>query len=291
MPYSSHQQQIRPLQSVDMYMVERLVRTSEYVYQRFTSSELPRLLQRYPASGIYHDATMYGFMLSQILDVPCAWIAGFGISWTESRNYITVFDRLLEHLSTLLRAKGGRHLYYSGSDVERDWLRPILLMRGFVPYRRLCAYDKYDFSIPTAGNEQVVIRPVCMESDLVALLDLDMTCFEDLWRHNAVAFRDIAETHPYFVVAELDGRVVGYQFNARDSEFGYLVRIAVHPSVRGQGIGARLMAEAIHYFRRARVERIMLNTQEDNYHAHRLYEWFGFIRLQQIGFVLRKTLS
>jgi [ribosomal protein S18]-alanine N-acetyltransferase len=290
MPYSSHQQQIRPLQSVDTYVVERLMRASEYVYQRFTLSELPRLLQRYPASGIYHDTTMYGFLLSQILDAPCAWIAGFGVSWTESRNYITVFDRLFEHLSTLLGVKGGRHLHYSGSDVEQDWLRPILLMRGFVPYRRLYAYDKYDFSIPTAGNEQVVVRPVCIESDLAALLELDMACFEDLWRYDAVAFRDIAETHPYFVVAELGGRVVGYQFNARDSECGYFVRIAVHPSVSGQGIGARLMAEAIHFFRRVRVERIMLNTPEDNYRAHRLYEWFGFVRLQQIGFVLRKTL-
>jgi len=83
---------------------------------------------------------------------------------------------------------------------------------------------------------------------------------------------------------------VGYQFNALDEEYGYLVRIAVHPSVNSQGIGARLMAEAIHFFERERVVRIMLNTQEENTHAHRLYEWFGFERIKQIGFVLRKQL-
>jgi ribosomal protein S18 acetylase RimI-like enzyme len=69
------------------------------------------------------------------------------------------------------------------------------------------------------------------------------------------------------------------------------VRIAVHPSVNSQGIGARLMAEAIRFFERERVQRIMLNTQEENIHAHRLYEWFGFIRIEQKGFVLRKNLS
>ncbi|MFL5664413.1 MAG: GNAT family N-acetyltransferase, partial [Ktedonobacteraceae bacterium] len=70
----------------------------------------------------------------------------------------------------------------------------------------------------------------------------------------------------------------------------YLVRIAVHPTVGGQGIGARLMAEAIHFFERERVLRIMLNSQEDNTYAHRLYEWFGFVRIPQVGFVLRKLL-
>ncbi|MFL5657274.1 MAG: GNAT family N-acetyltransferase, partial [Ktedonobacteraceae bacterium] len=88
----------------------------------------------------------------------------------------------------------------------------------------------------------------------------------------------------------LDGKVIGYQFNALDDEYGYLVRIAVHPSVGGHGIGARLMAEAIRFFEKARVIRIMLNTQDDNTNAHRLYEWFGFMRISQVGFVLRKNL-
>jgi len=69
------------------------------------------------------------------------------------------------------------------------------------------------------------------------------------------------------------------------------VRIAVHPAFGGRGIGARLMAEAIHFFEDAQVLRILLNTQDDNTYAHRLYEWFGFIRTRQVGFVLRKLLS
>ena len=92
------------------------------------------------------------------------------------------------------------------------------------------------------------------------------------------------------VVAELHGNVIGYQFNALDGDYGYLVRIAVHPSASGQGIGVRLMAEAIRFFEHARATRIMLNTQDDNIRAHRLYEWFGFVRIQQKGFVLRKAL-
>ncbi len=183
-----------------------------------------------------------------------------------------------------------------GNDAERDWLRTILLTRGFIPYRRLYSYDKLDNSIPTQGNQQVTLRPVSIRgkqneaSDMTALLAIEEACFEDLWRYDSRAFADIALTHPYFVVAELDGQVVGYQFNALDDEFGYLVRIAVHPSVAERGIGARLLAEAIRFFQQAHVTCIMLNTQEDNYHAHHLYERFGFVRIQQMGFVLRKHL-
>jgi len=293
MPYS-HQQQIRQLQTTDTHTIERLMSTSEYIYQRFTVAELPLLLKRYPACGMYHETKLYGFLLSQIFGLPCAWIAGFGVSWTESKNYSALLAQLLEDVSGKLMAKGVRYLHYSGNDVEHDWLRTILLQRGFIPYRHLYAYDKFDFAIPTEGNQQVHIRPVLITqdnlNDIADLLSIEAACFEDLWRNDSITFRDIAGTHPYFVVAELDGKVVGYQFNTQDDEAGYLVRLAVHPSVGGQGIGARLMAEAMRFFQRARVSRIMLNTQEDNYHAHRLYEWFGFIRLRQTGFVLRKIL-
>lgn len=293
MPHS-HRPQIRQLHSTDTLLIERLIRTSEYIYQRFTLSELQLLLQRYPAVGMYHETTLYGFLLSQILNAPCAWIGGFGVSWTESKNYRSIMVALLEQLSIQLLSKGVRYLHYSGNDIEHDWLRTILLSHGFTPYRQLYAYDKFDFGVPTEGNQAVHIRPVHLTAqpgdDMAALLALEEVCFEDLWRYDSTAFQDIASTHPYFVVAELDGQVVGYQFNTQDDEFGYLVRIAVHPSMSGQKIGARLMAEAIHFFQQARVSRIMLNTQEDNHHAHQLYEWFGFVRLQQMGFVLRKQL-
>jgi [ribosomal protein S18]-alanine N-acetyltransferase len=316
MPRSS--ERVRKLGSDDLPLVERLLRTSEYIYQRFTLEELPALLKHYPTVGLFSGDSLLSFLLSQTVNAPSAWIGGFGVSWTESRAYVKMIRTLLEYLAPLLIARRVRYLHYSGTDVEQDWLRDILLPLGFSPYRLLYAYDKFDYTVPTRGNLSVTVRPV-EERDIPALLTIEQACFEDLWRYDALSFRDIAQTHPYFVVTEVPtptdakellkdasqarlprapqaplsvptGRVVGYQFNALDGEFGYLVRIAVHPSVGGQGIGARLMSEAIRFFKDARVSRIMLNTQDDNTYAHRLYEWFGFIRIQQVGFVLRKQL-
>lgn len=282
-------EQVRLLTSHDLPLVQRLLNTSEYIYQRFMLEELPPLLKHYPTVGIFNGTSLQGFLLSQTVNAPCAWIGGFGVSWTESRSYTNLLDTMLAYLVKSLIARGVRYLYYSGNDIHNDWLRDILLPREFVPYRLLYSYDKFDYSVPTKGNTQVRVRPI-ERGDIPALLAIEEACFEDFWRYDARSFEDIAATHPYFVVAELNGKVVGYQFNALEGEFGYLVRIAVHPSVSGQGIGARLMSEAIDFFKKAKVLRIMLNTQDDNTHAHRLYEWFGFVRIQQVGFVLRKQL-
>jgi [ribosomal protein S18]-alanine N-acetyltransferase len=288
---------VRLLTDDDLFVIERLLRNSEYVYQRFTLEELPLLLTRYPAVGTFTHTSLHGFLLSQTVNPPVAWIGGFGVRWSESHAYLSILDTLLEHLSTHLQARGVNYLHYSGNDLEQDWLGTILLKRGFKSFRSLYSYDKYDYRTPTAGNQQVIVRPVRLsknatgaENDMAALLTIEEACFESLWCYDSAAFADIAETHPYFVVAELNDKVVGYQFNSVDGDYGYLIRIAVHPSYSSRGIGARLMTEAIHFFARERVSRIMLNTQENNVHAHRLYEWFDFIRLPQQGFVLRKEL-
>jgi [ribosomal protein S18]-alanine N-acetyltransferase len=273
----------------DIAPVTRLLSTSEYIYQRFTLEELPQLLKKYPALGLFHGNSLQSFLISQTVSAPSAWIGGYGVSWSESRSYIPMLDTLLAQLTPHLVKRRTRHLYYSGNDLDNDWLRNILLARDFKLHRLLYAYDKVDFNIPSPGNQQVLVRPVAL-GDIPTLLAIEQACFEDFWRYDALSFEEIMSTHPYFVVVEWQGKVVGYQFNALDDEFGYLVRIAVHPSASGKAIGVRLMSEAITFFKQANVLRIMLNTQEDNTHAHRLYEWFGFIRVPQIGFVLRKHL-
>jgi len=269
--------QVRLLTSNDLPLIQRLLNTSEFIYQRFTLEELPMLLKYYPAVGMFNGDSMSGFLLSQTVNHPSAWIGGFGVSWTASREYISMLELLLEQLTKHLIKRGVRYLYYSGNDMQNDWLRDILLTRMFILHQLLYAYDKYDYSVPSTGNPDIKLRPV-EKRDIPALLAIEEACFEDFWRFDALSFEDIAATHPYFVVAELNGNVVGYQFNALENEFGYLVRIAVHPSVNGQGVGVRLMSEAITFFQQARILRIMLNTQDDNVRAHRLYEWFGFVR-------------
>src|SRR5947209_12972755 len=158
MPRSS--EEVRLLTSADIAQVRRLLQTSEYAYQRFTLEELPTLLMHYPAVGVFSGSSLRSFLLSQTVNPPAAWIGGFCVSWTESRSYARYLETLLQHLVPHLRAKRVRYLHYSGSDTQNDWLHSALLTQGFLPYRKLYAYDKFDYRIPSPGNLQVVVRPV-----------------------------------------------------------------------------------------------------------------------------------
>jgi len=72
--------------------------------------------------------------------------------------------------------------------------------------------------------------------------------------------------------------VVGYAYAT--THFGgrlvHLVRIAVEPTRRGQGVGVRLLADLTAFAQDSGASLITLNTQAYNRSAQRLYEWFGF---------------
>lgn len=73
-------------------------------------------------------------------------------------------------------------------------------------------------------------------------------------------------------VADDDGRVVG--FEALGQEF--LEHLYVHPSAQGQGLGARLLAEA----KERRATGLRLWVFQRNERARRFYERHGFICLR-----------
>ncbi len=54
----------------------------------------------------------------------------------------------------------------------------------------------------------------------------------------------------------------GYQFNAVDASTGLPRAHRGASARRGSGVGTRLMAEAVRYFERHRVWKILLNTEE-----------------------------
>jgi ribosomal-protein-alanine N-acetyltransferase len=280
---------VRQLTSADRDGLLRLFHTSEYIYHRFALEELGKLLARAPGVAAFSGTQVRGFLLSHAVVPPCAWIAGFGVTWSEGHRYHQYLDLLLPVLCQELHLAGVERLYYSGSDLEFDWLKDALLARHFHMITTLRSYDKTDFSIPTNGNQQVIVRPF-RSSDLDAVLEVEAACFEPHWRYDAAGFLEIQATYPYFVVATDGERVIGYQFNTVEQGIGYLVRIAVHPDYHSRGIGARLMAEAVRFFASHNVWKIVLNTEEQNYHAHRLYEWFGFYLVHPRGFVLERAI-
>ncbi len=79
-----------------------------------------------------------------------------------------------------------------------------------------------------------------------------------------------------FLVAEEDGRIVGYLGMYLSLEEGEITNVAVAEPSRGKGIGGLLLSEIKKEAKRRSIEKISLEVRVSNQTAIRLYERNGF---------------
>lgn len=101
-------------------------------------------------------------------------------------------------------------------------------------------------------------------------------------RRDAHLYISYYATQDYFLVAELDGEVVGYAVGSVLDTVGKVVSIAVHPMYRRCGIGKSLLKTLLDNLFKSGVGVIRLEVRESNIPAYSLYERLGF---RQTGFV------
>jgi GNAT superfamily N-acetyltransferase len=115
------------------------------------------------------------------------------------------------------------------------------------------------------------------------VVELDARAFEPSWRLGPNGLREALRATPAvrFRVGHRDHAMtpVAYAVTGRAGWQGYLQRLAVDPSVRGHGFGRALVEDALRWLHRGGGRRCLVNTQEDNQDALRLYESCGFRQL------------
>ncbi|GAA2633979.1 ribosomal protein S18-alanine N-acetyltransferase [Actinomadura fulvescens] len=117
--------------------------------------------------------------------------------------------------------------------------------------------------------------------DLPAVLRLERELFpEDAWSEEMLRgeLADQPRTRHY-VVAQLDGEIVGYAGLSAAGGQADVQTIGVRAGRRGAGIGAALLTELLDEAARRGSEAVFLEVRADNDPAHRLYERFGFERV------------
>jgi ribosomal-protein-alanine N-acetyltransferase len=126
----------------------------------------------------------------------------------------------------------------------------------------------------------VTIRPATA-GDLDAVVELEQNCLgADAWSRGLVE-QGIAAALPTvsYLVAEVDGVVVGHAVASAAGDDAELQRIAVDPAHRRRGLAGELLAAVESRAAADGATRLLLEVREDNATAAAFYESRGFVEV------------
>lgn len=205
---------------------------------------------------------------------PAAWVrlAALRGRYQATRLLGVMLEACLEQLA----AEGvGEVGWLPRGSWPQQWMESL----GFSHIDEVVTYVKLDLGAqaPLSPNERLTIREV-QTADLPRLVEIEAAAFDPIWRHSVESLSIGRQYALSFHVAELDGRVVGFQYSS-DSDVpqaGHLVRLTVDPAAQRCGVGSALLAAALESYRERGFTEASLNTQLSNLPSRRLYEKFGF---------------
>ena len=146
---------------------------------------------------------------------------------------------------------------------------------------------------------QVILKQIgdcsirrCDPSDLIPVMEINM---KTLPEHYSDYFYEslLAELPEAFLVAEIEGRTIGYIMCKTEYGFsnfkklgfvkkGHVVSVAVLDEHRKKGIGKALVEEAINGVQIKKCDELYLEVRCSNTEGVRLYEKLGFIIKQRL---------
>jgi ribosomal protein S18 acetylase RimI-like enzyme len=187
---------------------------------------------------------------------------------------------LQEMLDSVVPYLGENGVTLLGWLAEATWPETWLTRLGFQRVNSIVTYSR-ELGSPEPVDEALVSIRQATEADTARLAEIEQGAFEPLWRHSQRGLLAALKEAILFDVAEMDGRIVGFQYSVdgHDGESAHLVRLTVAAEAQGRGVGRSLLQAALEGYRALGLERVTLNTQEDNHASHRLYERFAFRQL------------
>ena len=124
----------------------------------------------------------------------------------------------------------------------------------------------------------MIIRKMNL-GDVSAIAELEKLCFSDPWSENSIA-SEADNRLSYWLVAEVDGVVVGYVGSQTVLDASDMMNLAVSPDHRRKGIGQALVNALVEHLRQNKVIALLLEVRVSNAPAIALYESLGF---EQVG--------
>jgi ribosomal protein S18 acetylase RimI-like enzyme len=107
---------------------------------------------------------------------------------------------------------------------------------------------------------------------------------ENVLRWQRYVMKVHEEDENQILIAELDGKLVGYTLFQKQSEYPLTTSanwasindLYVHPSYRREGIGTKIMKQALKHLKTKGITYVRINVNVENQAAINLYRKFGF---------------
>jgi ribosomal-protein-alanine N-acetyltransferase len=158
------------------------------------------------------------------------------------------------------------------------WLQNILRENNFQLKQNIVMLEWFNQSVELSPMPAGVTIRRMTADDLGQSLETDASAFAPLWRNSYDALQKALSLALFATVAEKDGQVIGYQLSTPNPLGAHLARLSVRKEVQGQGIGRALLTDLFIQMRKRGLERLTVNTQDDNATSLALYQKTGFMR-------------
>lgn len=120
----------------------------------------------------------------------------------------------------------------------------------------------------------IVFRPM-RAGDVARVAELEKICFRTPWSYSSL-LGELSNDVAYYIVAELEGLVIGYAGEWIMFDEAHMTNIAVDPDYRGRGVARRMIIALMREALSRGGERMTLEVRETNHTAQRLYASLDF---------------
>ncbi len=159
----------------------------------------------------------------------------------------------------------------------QPWFEDLLAGSGFVFNQNIIMLIWDDAPILDRPlPDGIRLRPM-QAWDLPAVVDVDASAFEPLWRNSLDALHKAFGQAFHATVAETSSGLIGYQLSTGSPLGAHLARLAVRPEAQGAGIGSVLVNDLLHTVKKRTRAHVTVNTQSDNLASQALYQRLGFL--------------
>ena len=123
--------------------------------------------------------------------------------------------------------------------------------------------------------DEMIIRQAAPE-DADGIYELERLCFLDPWSLDSVRYELEENPLAFYLVAEIDGQIVGYAGIWWIDDEGYITNVAVRPGFRNRRIGSQIIEALLEHTAEQGIRAWTLEVRESNDAGRALDEKFGF---------------